>query len=169
MALTRTEILKEIDGKRIKISPFDREAVGPASVDLTLDAELRAFICQEKPIPVTEDVDYKQYTRVVDITDGYLLKPGELVMGITRETITLPDDVCGWLQSRSRFARVGLMSHITAPFIAPGVSNRSVLEIFNAGPETLELNPGVRICHIILQRCEGEAHYEGRFKDQGLR
>lgn len=50
----------------------------------------------------------------------------------TKECITLSDNICGWINSRSRFARIGLMSHVTAPFISPGISNKQVLEIFNA-------------------------------------
>jgi uncharacterized repeat protein (TIGR01451 family) len=53
------------------------------------------------------DIDYRTLTSLVDINDGYLLEPGELVLGITRERITLPEDLCGWLNSRSRFARIG--------------------------------------------------------------
>jgi dCTP deaminase len=91
-----------------------------------------------------------------------------LVLGITKEKITLPEDICGWLNSRSRFARIGLMSHITAPFISPGVSNRQILEIFNAGKNKIKLMPGTKICQLVLQECKGKAKYEGKFKEQTL-
>ena len=168
MILTKEEVLKEISEKRIKITPFDRKAVGPASVDLTLDSKLRIFKVEQKPLIIHDKVDYKKSTRLVDIRNGYILMPGELVLGITKEKITLPGDVCGWLNSRSRFARHGLMSHITAPFINPGVSNRQVLEIYNASPRKLKIMPGLKICQIIFQRCEGKAEYKGTFKNQSL-
>ena len=104
----------------------------------------------------------------MDITDGYLLEPGELVLGITKERLTLPEDVCGWLNSRSRFARIGLMSHIAAPFLAPGISNRQILEIFNAGRNKIKLMQGMKICHVVLQECKGAARYTGAWKDQEL-
>jgi deoxycytidine triphosphate deaminase len=63
---------------------------------------------------------------------------------------------------------MGLMSHITAPFIAPGASARTVLEIYNAGPLPLKLNPGIKICQLVLQRTEGKATYNGSFVDQEL-
>ncbi len=168
MILTQKEILKEIAKKRIIVEPFDLTTVGPASIDLKLDKELRVFKQDKSAVEMKEGVDYKEVTDLIDISKGYLLKPGELVMGITKEKITLPEDICGWLQSRSRFARFGLMSHITAPFICPGVSNRQVLEIFNAGPRTLKLIPGVKICQLILQTCKGKAKYKGIFKQQRL-
>lgn len=168
MILTQKEILKEVAKKRIKIEPFDKTAVGPASIDLTLDKELRVFKHDKSFVEMKEGADYKLIANLIDISKGYLLKPGELVLGITKEKITLPDDICGWLQSRSRFARFGLMSHVTAPFVCPGVSNRSVLEIFNAGPRVLKLLPGVKICQIVLQTCKGRAKYKGIFKSQRL-
>jgi dCTP deaminase len=166
--LTKDEILLEIRKKRISIDPFDPSAVGPASIDLTLDAKIRVFRPKNEAFSIDKDIDYKRITVVMDISRGFTLEPGALVLGITRERITLPEDVCGWLNSRSRFARIGLMSHVTAPFVCPGVSNRQVLEIYNAGPEKIILVPGSRICQIILQQCRGAARYSGKFRRQGL-
>ncbi len=166
MILARPEILRQIRAGRVRFEPYDEGAVGPASIDLTLDDKLRIFNTDEH---ITRpDVDYRTLAKKIAIADGYLLAPGELVLGITREKITLPEDVCGWLNSRSRFARIGLMSHIAAPFLAPGISNRQILEIFNAGRNTIKLTPGMKICHVVLQECRGAAAYAGAWKDQDL-
>ena len=58
------------------------------------------------------------------------------------------------------------MSHVTAPFICPGVSNKQVLEIFNAGKRKLKLYPNEKICQLILEQCKGKAKYNGMFKQQ---
>jgi len=168
MILTRNEIFKEIQKKRIKVEPFDKNDIGPASIDLCLGNELRVFQKKNKIIVLNNHLDYFDVTQKISLGKGYVLKPGELVMGITKEKITLPEDICGWLQSRSRFARFGLMSHITAPFVSPGVSNHQVLEIYNASPRKLKLIPGLKICHLILERCHGKSKYEGRFSNQRL-
>ena len=166
MILARPEILRQIGEGRIRIEPFDEGAVGPASIDLTLDDKLRVF---KDGDPVADaEMDYRLLADLVDIREGYLLGPGQLVLGITREKLTLPDDVCGWVNSRSRCARIGLMSHIAAPFLAPGISNRQILEIFNAGRNRIRLTPGMKICHVVLQQCTGGAKYEGVWRDQEL-
>ena len=166
MILAKPEILKQIRNGRIRIEPYDESAIGPASIDLTLDDSLRIFNTDHH---ITQgDIDYRTLTQLLDLADGYLLEPGELVLGITRERITLPDDLCGWLNSRSRFARIGLMSHIAAPFVAPGISNKQVLEIYNAGRNKIKLTPGMKICHIVLEECRGSAKYAGAWKDQEL-
>lgn len=168
MILTKNQILTEIQNKTLTIDPFTQDMVGPGSIDLTLDNEIRVFERIDDIVPVKESTDYRDITRLVTIQDSYTIKPNELVLGITRERITLPGNIAGWLNSRSRFARLGLMVHVTAPFIQPGEAGRQVLEIYNTGPNILELVPGQRLCQLILQRCEGTAVYDGKFKHQEL-
>jgi len=168
MILTKDKIVALIKSKKVQITPFDSSSIGPASIDLTLDNKIRVFKKDNHVLEVKEDLDYKKVTELIDISDGYILNPGELVLGITVEKITLPNNVAAWINSRSRFARVGLMSHITAPFISPGVSNRQVLEIYNAGKEKLKLFPGTKICQLVLEECEGKARYSGKFQNQEL-
>lgn len=167
MVLTNSEIKKLIKNKKLKIEPFDEKSIGPASIDLTLDKTIRIFT-HDGIIDVSEKTDYNNVTKQVNISKGYVLQPGQLVLGITKEKITLPENIAGLLQSRSRFARIGLMSHITAPFICPGVSNHQVLEIYNAGPNPLRLIPGEKICQLILIETKGKAKYNGIFKNQKL-
>ena len=166
--LTKNKILEEIKAGKIKIEPFDKESVGPGSVDLTLGETFRFFKRQNKVYKVTDEADFKEITEVVTLKNGrsLLLKPGETVLGVTKEKLTLPANICGRIEGRSRFARLGLGVHVTAGFIQPGVSNHQVLEITNLSPTPLSLVPGIKICQVVFERCEGESVYKGKFKDQ---
>lgn len=166
MILTRDLILAEIDAGRVVIDPFGRDQVGPASIDLHLDNEIRILDGGPDVIDVDDDADYLSVSRTETMTGPYELAPGETIHGITKEKITLPGNIAGWLEGRSRFARLGLMIHVTAGFVSPGVSNRQVLEISNLAGRPLALHPGTRLCQIVLQRCEGSAIYAGRFAKQ---
>jgi dCTP deaminase len=167
MILTRETILSEIEAGRIGVEPFDPGAVGPASIDLRLGTEIRVFSQVPQMLPIVESADYREMTHKLDLDSrGYAIKPNELVLGITMEKITLPSGIAGWLSSRSRFSRFGLMVHISAPFMQPGISNHQVLEILNAGPNFLKLVPGERICQFVFERCEGRAVYQGHFAAQ---
>lgn len=166
--LTHDEILRRIRVHEIEIDPFDEAAVGPASVDLHLANTFRVFRRVRDIFHVTEAADYESITELVEINDDdyFVVMPGETVHGITRERIRLPTDLCGWLQGRSRFARLGLMVHITASLMQPGIDNHQALEINNAGPIPLALLPGIAICQFIFEECVGSAQYEGRYRDQ---
>src|SRR5215831_20499273 len=117
-------------------------------------------------VAVTDDADYRAITRLRPLVEPYVLRPGETVLGITRERVRLPSDVAGWLEGRSRYARLGLMIHVTSGFVAPGVDSRQVLEMSNVAGRPLVIHAGVPVCQVVLQRCEGEAVYAGRFRDQ---
>ena len=166
MILTRDAIRREIDAGRVVIEPFSDDQVGPASIDLHLGDEIRVMHEGREPVGVTDDVDYRTFTQVRRLDVPYPLQPGETIHGITRERVTLPGDIGGWLEGRSRFARLGLMIHVTSGFVQPGVSSRQVLEMSNVSGGTLLIHAGVRLLQIVLQRCEGSATYQGRFAQQ---
>ncbi len=164
--LTHDEIKKELELGTIQISPqIDENQISVASVDLHIANEFRIFRKNNEVIDLKETTDYKDLTEEV-IADQLVIQPQETVLGITTEKITLPGDICGWLEGRSRFARLGLLIHISAGFIQPGVSNHQVLEITNLSPNTLVLHANEKICQIVFQRCEGSAKYNGKFVRQ---
>jgi dCTP deaminase len=166
--LARSEILREINSGRVKINPFRPNCVRAASIDLHLASAFRVFESPHKSIPVTDLTDFKRATRGIRVRhgSGIQLSPGETVLGITEEKIILPDNICGWLEGRSRFSRLGLLVHISASFVQPGITNHQVLELTNFGPSPLEILPGTAVCQLILQRTIGSGHYRGLFENQ---
>ena len=166
--LIGAEIEKALENGSIRIEPFDRSQLGAGSIDLTLGNDFRVFKKRSKVYHVTNDSRFEDITTSIHVDDGsfVVIKPGEMVLGITREKITLADNISGRLEGRSRFARFGLAVHVTAGFMHPGISNHQVLEIVNLGHAPLALNPGTRICQCVFEKCDGHARYGGRFADQ---
>ncbi|CAG1008977.1 dCTP deaminase [Myxococcaceae bacterium] len=164
--LTRGAIEREIELGRLVIEPLDPGQIGPASIDLTLGNEIRLLSPGGRVIPIREGSDYREHTTPRPLVEPFVLEPGLTIHGITRERVTLPSDLCGFLEGRSQFARLGLMIHVTSAFVQPGVSNRQVLEMSNVAGHPLEIHAGVRLCQLVLMRTEGEAVYRGRFAEQ---
>ncbi|MBN1335957.1 MAG: dCTP deaminase [Deltaproteobacteria bacterium] len=166
--LTRDEILLAVERGEIRIDPFDPDKVGPASVDLHLGRSFRIFEPARKIVRIDGTSDYRDLSEKVTVPEHetMLLMPGETVLGLTHERVSLPPSLCGWLEGRSRFARVGLLVHISASFMQPGIHNHQVLEMTNFGPNPLELVPGIPICQFIFQRTVGQAVYRGTWADQ---
>jgi dCTP deaminase len=173
MILTRDSIVDALKKGEIKIDPFDAGALDAASYDLTLFHQIRVFVEGLNEIDlmdIAQDAhNLIQITRLKSIPEGsyYLLKPGELVLGITVEKLTLAPNIAGSLEGRSRFARMGLMVHVTASFLQPGINGtRQVFEIYNASRNAIRLRSGVRIAQVVFERCEGNAVYRGVFAKQ---
>ena len=166
--LGRDELLKQIEGGSLRIEPFRKEQVGPASIDLHLGDSFRVFEKTRDVFQVRENADYKQLTRAVKVegNGSFLIMPNELVQGITEETLTLPPTLSGRIEGRSRFARLGLLIHLSSGFIQPGSTGKVVLEILNVSPLPLALHPGTAICQVIIEEARGATKYQGAFAGQ---
>jgi dCTP deaminase len=164
--LAKDEIIKRIDAGEIIIEPLDRTRIGPASIDLTLDDSFRIFKNIHSLVHLTENPDIDAVSEIIKVTDFLTLMPNQTAHGVTKEKITFPPNVCGWIQGRSRFARFGLMVHVTASFIQPGTSNHQVLEMNNAGPMPIAIHPGISVCQIIFEETIGSGNYNGKYTDQ---
>ena len=171
MVFSKKEVLGLIKKKQIEITPFDPSCVGAVSVDLHLGGSLRVFRRSHLTFNVEEETYFSKKfqgnTRVVALgAGGYVLKPGHLVLGTTLENIRLSGNVSGKLEGRSRFARMGLMVHVSSSLVQPGVNNVQVLEILNVSPFDLVLKQGTKICQIVFDDVSSRAEYRGRFRKQ---
>ncbi len=168
MILAKKEILSEIKEGNIKITPFEPKNIGPCSVDLRLGCVFRRFKRDKKMFLVKEEMNENDFSREIKLKKSEFLtiKSGELVLGTTLERIKLANNICGKLDGRSRFARIGLMVHVSSSLVQPGVDNVQVLEIINLSPFTLSIQPGLRLCQIVFSKMSSEAAYVGQFKHQ---
>ncbi|MBF6058255.1 MULTISPECIES: dCTP deaminase [Thiomicrorhabdus] len=158
MKLSDRDIIQHLKIGKINIEPMpDTDKIKGISVDLRLDKRFRVFNDHTAPyIDLSGPKDEVQ--KIMDSVMGdeicieegeaFFLHPGELALAATLESVTIPDDLVGWLDGRSSLARLGLMVHVTAHRIDPGWHGQIVLEIFNSGKLPLALRPGMDICAI---------------------
>ncbi len=167
MRLCDRDIIKAFSQQRISMNPMpSEEAISGVSVDLKLGHQFRTFSSHKTAYVdlsgTRADMDHaieQIMSDEITIADGdaFFLHPGELALGITYESVTLPDDIVGWLDGRSSLARLGLMVHVTAHRIDPGWSGNIVLEFFNSGKLPLALRPCMCIGAISFEQMSGSA------------
>jgi dCTP deaminase len=182
MKLCDTDIEAYLDSGRIVIEPRPPQSrINGISVDLMLGNRFRVFNDYAAPYVdlggPREEVE-RSIEQVmgmeIEIADGeaFFLHPGELALAVIAESVTLPDDIVGWLDGRSSLARLGLMVHVTAHRIDPGWSGVIVLECFNSGKLPLALRPGMPICAINFEPLTGPAkrpynrRKDAKYRDQ---
>jgi len=167
MRLCDTDIISALNDGYINIEPRpDDSSISGVSMDLRLGDRFRVYSSHATPFidlsgtkeQVNDAVEKVMGDEVV-ITgeDTFVLHPGELALGITYESITLPDDLVAWLDGRSSLARLGLMVHVTAHRIDPGWSGNIVLEFYNSGKLPLALRPGMAIGAISFETMSAAA------------
>ena len=156
MVFSDMDVRAAIRNGVIRFTPkLKPDQIGPGSVDLTLSSEFWKFR-DGKVHGKTLELDKIDLGKVTEkvVADKITLKPGELALGKTVERITLPDNVCGHLEGRSRYARRGLAIHVTSSFIQPGSDNRQVLEIVNLAPYSIVLRAGTRCTQALFECME---------------
>lgn len=89
--------------------------------------------------------------------EPYMVQPGEFVLGVTQEIITVPDDLVVRVEGRSSLGRLGIIVHSTAGFVDPGFSGTITLEISNLNRMPIALYPGMRICQIAFEQMTSPA------------
>jgi dCTP deaminase len=63
-------------------------------------------------------------------SDEFELAPGQFVLGTTKESIRMPNDLAADLSGRSSLGRMGLLVHATAGYVDPGFSGTIQLVFF---------------------------------------
>ena len=158
MLLSDRDIRAEIDAGRVVLDPWDPAMVQPSSVDVRLDKFFRLFDNHKYPV-IDPAEDQPELTRLVEVdpADGFVLHPGEFVLGSTLEQVTLPDDLAARVEGKSSLGRLGLLTHSTAGFIDPGFSGHITLELSNVANLPITLWPGMKIGQLCLIRLSSPA------------
>lgn len=167
MRLSDRDIAAAIDKGRLVIDPAPHpDAISGASLDIRLGNSFRVFQDHGTPfIDLSGSREQIETTLngvmsdeiVLEEGKAFFLHPGQLALAVTHESVTLPDDLIGWLDGRSSLARLGLMVHATAHRIDPGWSGQIVLECFNAGKLPLAMRPGMTVGAINLEELSSPA------------
>ena len=146
MLLSDRDIRAQLEAGRIALTPSDPEMVQPSSVDVRLDRFFRLFDNHKYPV-IDPSEDQPELTRLIeaDPKEGFILHPGEFVLGSTYELVGLPDDIAARLEGKSSLGRLGLLTHSTAGFIDPGFEGHITLELSNVATLPIRLWPGMKI------------------------
>ena len=182
MRLTDGQIEQHLAAGIIGIEPAPQtEDISGVTVDIHLGNEFRvlqdhaaAFIDISGPREAIDQAIQQVMSDAIVLTEeqAFFINPGEFALAVTHESVTLPDDMVGWLDGRSSLARLGLMVHVTAHRIDPGWSGQVVLEFFNSGKLPLALRPLMKIGALSFEKLDEPClrpyskRSDAKYKDQ---
>jgi dCTP deaminase len=160
--LTDSQISAAIKLGHIHVNPLLDGMLQPASIDIQLGNELMIYTeprdlgCKYDPFealdPVQPLTDEDITTVVLDKDTHYTLRPGEFLLGCTRQLVQLSASIAARVEGKSSLGRRGLMIHSTAGFIDPGFRGNITLEIANLNHRAIILRPHMWIGQLSFQR-----------------
>jgi len=110
----------------------------------------------QDPIDVRNQASYpKAFEVKVNSQEGFSVPPRSFILAQTLERITISRTLSGFISNLSGLARIGLQVVIST-YISPGYGEKEAcsltLEVFNHLDRSIKIYPGMRICHLILNR-----------------
>lgn len=84
------------------------------------------------------------------------LRPGEMLLGRTREKIRMPLDLVGKINTRGSYARLGLSTACNCDLVNPGYVGHVPLELTNSTRNTIVIHPLLPLCQLFLMPLTGE-------------
>jgi dCTP deaminase len=157
MVLSDKDIKKALEERRIVIDPapdFETQ-LGSCSIDLRLGTTFRVFEHSKNAYIDPTKKDYSnEITSLIELKDGeqFIMQPGDFVLAVTLEKVTIPNDLMGRLEGRSSLGRLGIVVHSTASIFDPGWDGNCVLELGNLGRMAVALTVGTRICAMTFEQ-----------------
>lgn len=157
MILSDRDIRAKIATGQIQIDPFSEDRMKPGSYVLSLG---NTFF---KPQSRTEvdarhpQLDYAQ-ERIPD--EGFVLKPGEFVLGQTLERVSISQELAAAADVPTTLARIGLQTVLSSTYIEPGQrQSQETLEIKNLSQQPIRVFPGMKIIKIIFYELKTPASF----------
>jgi len=161
--LTREEIVKLIQSRRLKVDPLYPDTIRENGLDLRIGDEYAIYAYDGVIVKPCDLDDAKPLFRVVK-ADEVVIPPRNFVLLTTEEYVKMPEDVAGLANLRSTLARYGLS--IPPTVVDVGFEGNITIEVVNNSPNTIVLKRGMRFLHLVLIKAEGRAAYRGAYQGQ---
>lgn len=192
MILSDRDIKAEIESGRVKIAPDPAKMIlqgntdniwvsdtsdyhiHASSMDLHLGNTFKLYEHSKYAILDPKNPDtfaQNMRTITIDNDEPFIVQPGEFILGVTREVISIPDDLVVRVEGRSSLGRLGIIVHSTAGFVDPGFEGTITLEISNLNRLPVALYANMRVCQIAFEKMTSKAdtpyHKKANSKYQG--
>lgn len=169
MILSDFDLESFIREKRLVVKPFEKTIIRENGIDLRLDDEVARHNLKRSSSKIIDPSDEES------IKDEYILykkqkeivvQPHEQVLLSTFEMVGLPDNLMGFVELRSTWARHGLFMPPT--IIDAGFAGNVTLEVFNSSRFPILLRPKIRFAHIIFATTLNRVRnaYKGAYLNQ---
>lgn len=172
MILSDRDLQSRVEDGDLGIDPITSpEQYQPASFDCLLGSDYIRWNQDAPIVDVRGNLD-ESNVRSASEDGGFVIGGGEFVLGETRESFSIPDDLVGHVTGRSSIGRLGLMVHVTAGLCDPGFEGKITLEFKNLTDKSIRIYPGMRIAQITFTQLSSPAENpygreESKYQSQG--
>ena len=148
MLLSGDLIQKAVGKGDLLIESFNEKNLKQASYTFTLSSKLLI----PKAAALLKIGGKPEHEEISIGSDGFVLNPGDFVLGYTAEHLALKNKYACFLSTRGSCAQAGLSILLGSDFAEPDTDNPLVLEIHNVSNSPIKLEAGMKIVKGIFVR-----------------
>ena len=166
MILSDKDLIKLIKRGRLSISSFNVNTIlETGHINLHLAPRLLKYKdnildLKNNIVPLTDEIYLSE--------SGYELKSGEFLLGSTIESISMPDDHFGFIETKGDIARAGIQVHNADGHIDPGFIGNVTLEIKNNANHSILIysNLPFAVLYVFKLTSKQAKPYQGKYQNQ---
>lgn len=165
MILSDNDVRKLVHTETPLIEPFDEGCLQGASYDLSMANKILAFRKHARTINLADQENIDSAYEQIDISErGYILNPGEYILVMVKEKVSIPVNMVAHIRPRTRFTRLGIL--LSAQHCNPGYTGVLSLGMYNASPNAIILVPDLHIAQIVFERLESKPSKEKQYQNK---
>ncbi len=164
MILSDTDIQKLFTKQDLIVEPLLPGALRESAIKLHLGSTIQKHTSAMIDVQDSNTISLEE---IALDSNGYVLEPGEMILGITHEKVTIPNTLMGWIETRGSMARLGLTMHFCDAHIDPGSSLRISLQIKNMNHIPVKIYPEMYCVKLYLLEMKTDSSgYQGAYQNQ---
>jgi len=153
-SLIHQRLFTTCEDQRLRVTPLLEPAYEGNTIDLRLGTKFvitrRTHYGSADPLTITESqVNGFLQTHWASLGEKIVLHPQMFMLAATLEYVALPKDLSGFINNRSSYGRLGVLT-VTAPVVHAGYKGCLTLELLNGGDSAVVLTPGLRVAQLTL-------------------
>lgn len=152
--LSYNELVELVDNGIIKnITDKFKLDINSASIDIRLGDSI--FIESPASSIIELNQPNPKHLKKVELREsGYLITPGQIILGSTLETLNLPNDIVAQFVLKSSIGRL-FLNHMNSTHIDPGFTGNITLELQNCNSQhSIRLLPYTKIGQLVFHKVE---------------
>ncbi len=164
MMLSDRDIRRYMQSRKLIITPLSDDTIRENGVDLKIGGQIARLKSSTEPVDI-EDANRIREVYDIQTGDEFIISPREHVLLTTLERVKMPENVVGFVNLRSTFARLGLL--IPPTIIDAGFEGEITIEV--VGSEfPVRMKKGTRFIHVVFGRTMStvEKPYHGKYSGQ---
>lgn len=167
MVLSDEHIIELLERQELTIEPKPlKENIRCNHINLHLSNKLLKYNIDTLDLKTDQSGSITE--EIIMSAEGYILKPGDFVLGSTVEKVGIPNGHFGFIETKGNIARAGIQAHNADGHVDPGFVGNITLEIKNNSNHSIIIYPDLKFVQIYFFKLTSKSirPYQGKYQNQ---